>query len=437
MMGFWPRWSTTVAVAALVVGAGLVSPAGPAAASPGRDVDTLPARPSSSRSGELVPGSTPERRAAWNRLTPQAQAQAIEKFTTLVGGRLSAEAAKLRPTTTPTAPVVTWRQAVAGQVPAAASAPTPTFTARAPQPRGTVGGPVMAPQFDADGDGLDQGFEAGVADAFTPYYHVSANERGGTGFATFHNFVPQTVAQVFGSVPPISYFRVQPLGFGTDSVGTPVGILRIDYLTLWNRDDGFELFGVCGAAIGLVESLTGIAFFTGGHSLDNERSAALVAAPIPPEGGYNTNPGSYSLYSFYTAAHEGVWGGDQSRYGFFSPPVPAGLHIELGLAKSKHGTYPFNPNWHPVIWPEIIAMTNFIISDLYFAGWISFEEYLIYLYLADEAFFGCLVEHFDEQGGFYAGQRIDVGEPSQPINGAGFIQDTQSGINQKFTVPLW
>jgi hypothetical protein len=82
-----------------------------------------------------------------------------------------------------------------------------------------------------------------VADVFTPVYHVSAGENAGTGFATFFDAVPQNVAQVFGSVPPINYFRVQPLGFGTDSAGAPVGVLRIDYLTLWNRDDGFHSAG--------------------------------------------------------------------------------------------------------------------------------------------------------------------------------------------------
>jgi hypothetical protein len=317
----------------------------------------------------------------------------------------------------------------------ATAAVMPTFTRGAAVVRGSdARGTLFS---DPDGDGLDQAFEAAVADAFTPYYHVSAGEEPYTGFATFYDSPPQRVAQVFGPVPPISYFRVQPLGFGTDAAGTPVSILRIDYLTLWNRDDGFDTFGVCGAAIGLVESLIGIGFVTEGHDLDNERSAALVAAPIPPSGGYNLDPASYGIYSYYTAAHEGFFGGDNSTYYDFNPPVPAGMHIELGLARSKHSTYTFNPDWYPVIWPEIMAMTYFTIDSLYYDYIIDYYTYLTFLYLADEAFFACLVEHFEEQGGFYAGSRIDVGEPDVPINGAGFILDTQSGIREKLTVPLW
>jgi hypothetical protein len=48
-----------------------------------------------------------------------------------------------------------------------------------------------------------------------------------------------------------------------------------------------------------------------------------------------------------------------------------------------------------------------------------------------------VVESFIDQGGSYAGNRIDVGEPSQPINGSGFINDSNSGILDKLAHPLW
>jgi hypothetical protein len=404
-----------------------------AAAYPGHGSTTMTSRPELNLPHNAVPGSTPERRAAWERLTPQAKKDAVERLQALVGSRMRVD----RDAVSPRAAAPTVAQALSGKATPAtrAGVSMPTFTTEAVGRKTTQAPGVLFS--DPDGDGLDQAFEAATADVFTPYYHISAGEHSGTGFATFYNSVPQTVAQVFAPVPPISYFRVQPLGFDTDATGAPVGVLRIDYLTLWNRDDGFETFGVCGAAIGLVESLTGIDFVTGGHALDNERSAALVAAPVSPSGGYNENPGSYRLYSYYTAAHEGTFGGDNSTYYFFNPPVAANNHIQLGMSRSKHGTYTFNPDWYPVIWPEIMSLTYFTIDSLYYSYAIDYDTYLIFLYLADEAFFACFVEHFSEQGGTYAQTRIDVGEPDHVINGAGFIQDTQSGIREKFTVPLW
>jgi hypothetical protein len=343
----WRISAVYTAVAALVLTAGIAAPPGRAQAGPGATQGTsLAPRPEPTLPTNAVPGSTPDRRAAWERLAPQAKQQALTQFRELVGPRLQIDADTAR-SRTATAP--TLAQALSGKAGVAASV-KPRFARGAPVVRGLD---AQGTQFsDPDSDGLDQAFEAAVADAFTPYYHVSSGEKPYTGFATFYDWPPQTVAQVFGPVPPISYFRVQPLGFGTDSAGTPVSILRIDYLTLWNRDDGFDTFGVCGAAIGLVESLAGIGFVTEGHDLDNERSAALVAAPIPPSGGYSLDPASYGIYSYYTAAHEGFFGGDSSTYYDFNPPVPAGMHIELGLARSKHSTYTFNPDWHPVIWPD-------------------------------------------------------------------------------------
>jgi hypothetical protein len=428
------RAMTYLTIAGLALAVIVSPPVGDPAAAASRDDRSigLPSRPDQTLPKSAVPGSTQQRRAAWQRLTPTARQETIARFQELVGSRIRVDRDKIAPR--PAAPTVA--QVLSGTASATAKATTgtPRFTTGERElPTSQLPGLLS----DLDNDGLDQGFEAGVADAFTPYYHVSYGEEFGTGFATFYDWVPQTVAQVFGPVPPISHFRVKPAGFGTDSAGTPVGILRVDYLTLWNRDDGFDLFGVCGAAVSLVESLIGIDFLTGGHWLDNERSAALVAAPVPEPGVYNPDPNSYQIYSYYTAAHEGTFGGDNSTYYFFNPPIPAHNHIELGLSRSKHATYTFNPNWYPVIWPEIMALTYFTIDSLYFSGAIDYWTYLSFLYLADEAFFACLVERFSEQGGTYAQTRIDVGEPGQPINGSGFIQDAQSGINQKLTVSLW
>jgi len=423
-----------LAIAGLALAVIVSPPVGdPAAAASRNDGSAgLPSRPDTALPKSAVPGSTPQRRAAWQRLTPQAQKETVARFRELVGSRMRIDRDKATPR--PAAPTVAQVLSGTANATTSAEAGTPRFATDKHAARTSQSPGLLS---DLDGDGLDQEFESAVADAFTPYYHVSSGEQAGTGFATFYDWVPQTVAQVFGPVPPISYFRVKPVGFGTDSAGTPVGILRLDYLTLWNRDDGFDLFGVCGAAISLVESLVGIDFLTGGHPLDNERSAALIAAPVPEPGVYNTDPGSYQIYSYYTAAHEGMFGGDNSTYYSFNPPIPAYNHIELGLSRSKHATYTFNPDGHPVIWPDIMSLTYFTIDSLYYSGAIDDLTYLTFLYLADEAFFACLVEHFSEQGGTYAQTRIDVGEPGQPINGSGFIQDTASGINQKLTVSLW
>src|SRR5262249_22236952 len=162
------------------------------------------------------------------------------------------------------------------------------------------------------------GLESDVGDVFTPFYAVSGGENGGTGFATFGDYVPQTVTQVFGPVPPYSYFRVQPLGVGSAG-GVPVGVLRLDYLTLWNRGDGLDVSGYCVGGLVLMLGLIGLgagAFLDGfqAHWLDNERSAALVAAPLV-DGGYNPDPWAYSAYSYYTAAHEDTFT-DHSQFLF-------------------------------------------------------------------------------------------------------------------------
>ena len=171
----------------------------------------------------------------------------------------------------------------------------------------------VVPVVDNDQDGLDDGLESAVADAFTPLYGVSAYEPD--QFATFGNYVPQTITSLVGTNPPFSYYRVQPLGLGSDANGTQLFALRVDYLTLWNADNGLP-----GGNSGCLYSYVGldsVVNAVSGHELDAERSVMLLAAPAI-NGRYNPDPKAYSLYTLYTAAHEGTFF-DQSAYYSFPP----------------------------------------------------------------------------------------------------------------------
>uniref|UniRef100_UPI0035E45D42 hypothetical protein n=1 Tax=Thermogemmatispora sp. TaxID=1968838 RepID=UPI0035E45D42 len=79
------------------------------------------------------------------------------------------------------------------------------------------------------------------------------------------------------------------------------------------------------------------------------------------------------------------------------------------------------------------------IDFLYGIGAIDEYTYLYLAYVGDFAFYSCFVERFDEQGVAFAGLRINVGEPNNPINGSHFIQDTrdESRLYQKLTTALW
>ncbi|HET8662480.1 MAG TPA: hypothetical protein VFM55_26315 [Micromonosporaceae bacterium] len=230
----------------------------------------------------------------------------------------------------PADPWRSWSDIVAGKAKGASPhGADARFTQRAPA---AVDGGVGVTA-DGDADGLDDGFEDCVADAFTPVYHVSNGEYPWTGFARFADAPNQVTVSVRSNppVPPISHFRVQPLGFGYDGSGQQVSVLRLDYLTLWNWDDGLVISGACIADLYFLAGWVG---FSAGlildglqaHEFDNERSAVLVAAPVAEPWVFNQNPGAYSAYSFYTAGHE-VTFTDTSAYYFPSQPVPAGSHI--------------------------------------------------------------------------------------------------------------
>jgi hypothetical protein len=288
---------------------------------------------------------------------------------------------------------------------------------------------------DADGDQLPDHFEDRVADAFTPYYHISAYEVD--NFVTFNNSVPQTIMQRFGQTP-ISHYRVQPLGFDYNDYGQLVSVLRIDYLTLWDHDSGLVTGGACDAFPGL-NSLEGM----NAHDLDNERSATLVAAPVYGYY-YNQDPMAYSAYSYFTTAHEDTLVDKTRYYDFPDNPVPAGWHINLASSLYKHGTYAFNPDYLSILPDYIIygaiagvdyACYNGTWGNDVF-GWQDLAC-LAALYYAYGVFYGCAVERFFDQGGRFADRRINVGEPNSPINGAGFIQDDTHKLYSKLVNPVF
>ena len=273
---------------------------------------------------------------------------------------------------------------------------------------------------DEDLDGLPDEFENQVADAFTPLYRISAGEPD--QFATFND--SETIQQLFGQTP-VSHFRVHPEGFAIDPFGAIVGVLRIDYLTLWNQDDGLVSGAACAWNLfGLDDVIAALS----GHYLDHERSAMLVAAPISGDG-YNLDPSAYGVYNLYTAGHEFTIGDTSMELDLF-PPLPANNHIWLGLSQSKHATYIFNPDYMPLTPWYIIAGTFFLICYYYCGTYL----YPILFALAYDVFFSCIVERFTDQGGQYAIVRKNVGELSAPINNSAFI--AAADIYRQFNTPV-
>ncbi len=278
---------------------------------------------------------------------------------------------------------------------------------------------------DGDLDGLPDSFENQVADAFTPFYAISVGE--GDQFCTFGDFTPQTVSALHGAYP-LSYFRVTPQGF-TTLQGLQYGALRVDYLTLWSHDSG--LVGGGGACALSLLGITDIIGELSSHTIDNERSAALLLAPVEAPDTYNLDPAAYASYAYYLASHEDTFF-DQSSLLYPNPPLSAYNHILMFLALSKHGTYTFNPDYHPLIPAEALAATIAFLDFLYATGQISLEEYLIYQALAYDTYYACIVERFSmPQFAYIADLRINVGEVGAPINGSRFIQDNTYGLRSK------
>jgi hypothetical protein len=296
---------------------------------------------------------------------------------------------------------------------------------------------------DQDGDGLPDNevgggpgdLEDAVAEAFTPDYYISAGEQ--QQFAAFGNYVPWTVTSLLGTSPIASIpHHVSPLGLVTDSSGNQLFAIRVDYLSLWNADGG--LVGGGAACFYSYFGLDNVINQVSGHELDAERSVMLLAAPAV-NGGYNPDASAYSLYSIYTAAHEGTFF-DQSEYADFSPPVPAGNHVYLAQSVSKHSTYGFNPDFYPITPDWLIADTLEGITDAYAYGDIDDITYAILIGMADDTFYGCLVERFGYQGNAVPGIGFNVGEVSHPLGGHGYIQDDSAralNLSDKLTNPVF
>jgi hypothetical protein len=292
---------------------------------------------------------------------------------------------------------------------------------------------------DQDNDGLPDAFENQLADAFTPYYHVSTGETD--NFATFFDYVPETVDQRLGP-HPLSYFRVKPLGFVYDGTGRQYGAIQINYLTLWDHDSGLQIGGLCDALVGIAGGVMGIDLANlltvlTGHDLDDEHSAALVLAPTPSSYLYDSTAADYQAYMYYTAAHEGTFF-DESAYWIPWTPFVAGQHVQYWLSLAKHSTYPFNPDYMPLMPGWVIWTYYDTLDQLYSDNIISPQVYYYLLYVGDTVFFACVVEHFGEQGGALASPRINVGEPTAgyTLNGCGFILDPNH-VYPKLTETIW
>jgi hypothetical protein len=422
-----------------------------------------------------VIGSTPERRAAYNSLTAQERQALIDKVKPRMSAalqtaqqdydaavanqntRVSNIGTEVQHSKAPIVPVETSMAFVseAGQESTITATP-PSSVAKAGWPelepllRNTQASPASFKPASFrltssnvaldDKDGLSQAFEIQLADSFTPFYHVSGGEPD--SFASFFNSVPTTVQQRFGP-HPLSYNRVKPLGFVKNSKGVQFGVVRIDYLTLWDQDTGLSLSGSCQTEVGIAGGIVGLGLLQlfgvvlNGHNLDDEHSAALVVAPTAALNTFNLNASAYSAISYYTAAHEFTFA-DHSEFLFPSSPVPAGLHLQLFLSRSKHSTYPFNPSGLPIT-PSFIINAYFATIDaLHFEGFIDDFQFLFYLFVGDTAFFSCVIEQFADIGGAFASPRIDVGEPivGQVENSAGFILDSNH-VLPKLQAAYW
>lgn len=299
---------------------------------------------------------------------------------------------------------------------------------------------------DSDGDGLSDSFESTVANLLNPVYHVSGGEASGTQFATFFDQTREAVAAVHGQVP-IDHIRVTPLGFYTHGAQQYV-FVRLDYLTLWNRDDGLQVSAGCDVGLSLLGRLLGFGaaeLLEGvqNHELDNERAAILIAAPTSGNQ-LVQDPSQYKIVSFYAAAHEWTIF-DHSTYldaqGPFSGfddivgPTNQGRHINLFLSRAKHSSNFGNPAGESLFtYPEQAAVYS-ALSLLYLNGTIGDIEYGYYLVLADVTLNVCITEKFTEAGGRFPQFTINVGEVSRPINGSHFILDPS--LEPKLTVPIF
>ncbi|HZM74727.1 MAG TPA: hypothetical protein VFC19_03320 [Candidatus Limnocylindrales bacterium] len=160
-----PRWVAAIAAATCFI----LLPTPPATAAAAADPDIflpVPTATTPTHHPRAVPGSTRERLAAMKRLDSKEREQLAAKL---------AKAPK-PPLTQPKQadPWRAWADVVAGKASTSGATnqagPAPRFTQRPATKTRSISG-------DADADGLDDGFEDAVADAFTPIYQVGPSYR--------------------------------------------------------------------------------------------------------------------------------------------------------------------------------------------------------------------------------------------------------------------
>lgn len=259
------------------------------------------------------PGSTPERRAAWEKLPKAEQEEMVTEFHERLTEALQAAKTDQRAPWLPVDKPVRHRYI------------EPGFRTLA-----------MFDEIDSDGDGLSDLLEEEIAFAFVPEYHISSYEQA--EFVTLQPWSQQMQVQTTVDPGTHVYYRVTPYGHANGKA-----YLRLDYLTVWDRDDGLVIDGLCLAwTYGLGIALDGLA----SHDWDTERSVILVACS-PVNGWYSREIGDYRAYKIYTAAHEGATTSDHSM----STDLDAAPHehVLLWLSLSKHATYWFNPEGYPLI----------------------------------------------------------------------------------------
>ena len=301
-------------------------------------------------------------------------------------------------------------------------------------------------QADQDGDSLSDALEDALATGFLPFYAVSAFEDDTIGFAEFYDQDVQVVKTTYESTPVRSKYRVRPLGFRTPwHTGIQYGFLQIDFLTLWNGDIGLQVrcrTPFLGIANGLFTAL-GEEF---DHSIDNEWSSILVAAPTVSTSDsntrtYNTDARAYRAYWARMSAHEDT-PADQSYYLPYAPGgvgVPWGSHVLFYLAKDKHATYHRNPDGLPLF----TRYFPYAVMGLEWLAWVngwSRRTFCIFYFILVILFFDCFTENFIGQGSQLGQSPTNVGELSNPADGFRYIRETSddnSRLGDKLVKPIW
>lgn len=278
---------------------------------------------------------------------------------------------------------------------------------------------------DADQDKLPDALEEALSQAWVPRYFISGGEKN--NFAFFADNPNAVVITGTQASPPIGYYGVMPLFRGKRD-GVTYGFTQINYATFWDRDDGLAVDRNCLRRLGTILGLIGVTLgqavdHLGGHPMDEEHSAALVAAPMAGSQ-YNPDPAAYRLYMFYTAAHENTKS-DRSMYLRARQPIAPGHHLELYLSLSKHATYAFDPTGLPLVPEWMIVAAFWTIELLFILGVLTPRIYVGLLRLAEVAFFECAIEHWQKRDdGVFPSPVINTGSQKHPLNGSSWIRNS-------------